>query len=153
MPTVNVIAPDFPESEKEVTLHKWLKSVGASVTKGEPLAELETSTLLYELSSPCFGSMQAHCVNEGAVIDSVQNLAVIEVDEKMELEHSRLNAERMARQAKYCCSEMFEAVTSSSASLKFNNNWFRGEGYWEMKTEDEKTVGFPNHCPWCGKPA
>jgi len=52
---VEVIMPKFGLTMHEGTIQKWLKSEGEVVTAGEPLFEVETEKVLYEVEAPASG--------------------------------------------------------------------------------------------------
>jgi 2-oxoglutarate dehydrogenase E2 component (dihydrolipoamide succinyltransferase) len=54
--TADVIAPVNEEGSK-ATILKWLKAVGDSIRKDEPLLELETDKVTVEISSPATGEL------------------------------------------------------------------------------------------------
>ena len=144
-------APEFPKEEVEVTLLRWLKINGDQVIKDEAIAEIETSKVLFELPSPCFGVLKEQYVKPGMVIQAFQDMALIEIDEEKESEHRRIVKQLEDRRSRYCCSDMFDAVNNPSAPLRFEYAGFRNESYWEMKAEGGNVVGYPLHCPWCGR--
>jgi pyruvate dehydrogenase E2 component (dihydrolipoamide acetyltransferase) len=60
------------------TLQRWLKQVGDSVERGEPIAEIETDKTTVEMESMVSGTLTEIVVHEGgsALIGAV--IAVIE---------------------------------------------------------------------------
>jgi pyruvate dehydrogenase E2 component (dihydrolipoamide acetyltransferase) len=54
MPT-NVIMPALGVAQQTGTLLKWLKAEGQSVSKGEPLMEIETDKATVEIEAPASG--------------------------------------------------------------------------------------------------
>ena len=53
--SVDVIMPQMGESIAEGTMVKWLKSVGDSVQRDEPLFEISTDKVDAEIPSPAGG--------------------------------------------------------------------------------------------------
>ena len=52
-----------------------------------------------------------------------------------------------ARLAKYCCAQMFGAVTDPEAAVKFSFELFRAEDpCWQIN----EAYAFARFCPWCG---
>jgi pyruvate dehydrogenase E2 component (dihydrolipoamide acetyltransferase) len=67
MPT-DVVMPQMGESITEGTLTKWLKKVGDSVHRDEPLFEISTDKVDAEIPSPAAGTLQEIKVAEGATV-------------------------------------------------------------------------------------
>jgi len=67
MPT-DVIMPQMGESITEGTLTKWLKKVGDSVQRDEPLFEISTDKVDAEIPSPAAGTLQEIKIAEGATV-------------------------------------------------------------------------------------
>ena len=53
----NVIMPALGVAQQTGTLLKWLKAEGQSVTKGEPLMEIETDKATVEIEAAAFGNL------------------------------------------------------------------------------------------------
>ena len=64
----------------EATLHCWLKKEGEQVQEGEPLAELETDKVNFELEAPASGLLTGIRVGEEQVIPFGEVVAYIETD-------------------------------------------------------------------------
>jgi pyruvate dehydrogenase E2 component (dihydrolipoamide acetyltransferase) len=71
--------PKFGLTMHEGTVQRYFKAVGESVTAGEPLYEVETEKVLYEVEAPCTGIVAAWLVEEGATVDC--GVAVVVVAE------------------------------------------------------------------------
>ena len=67
MPT-DVIMPQMGESIFEGTITKWLKKVGDTVQKDEPLFEISTDKVDAEIPSPSSGVLTEIKVAEGATV-------------------------------------------------------------------------------------
>ena len=65
MPT-EVIMPQMVESITEGTLTKWLKKVGDTVQRDEPLFEISTDKVDAEIPSPASGTLQEIRTEAGA---------------------------------------------------------------------------------------
>ncbi len=77
MPT-NVIMPQMGESIFEGTITKWLKKVGDSVGRDEPLFEISTDKVDSEIPSPAAGVLSEILVQEGKTVQINTVVAVID---------------------------------------------------------------------------
>jgi pyruvate dehydrogenase E2 component (dihydrolipoamide acetyltransferase) len=77
--TTNVIMPQMGESVFECTLTKWLKKVGDTVVKDEPLFEISTDKVDSEIPAPASGILSAILVPEGKTVQI--NTVVANIDE------------------------------------------------------------------------
>ena len=78
MPT-DVLMPQMGESITEGTLTKWLKKLGDTVVRDEPLFEISTDKVDAEIPSPVAGTLDNIKVSEGATV--VVNTVVCTVSE------------------------------------------------------------------------
>src|ERR1700675_949442 len=76
MPT-DVIMPQMGESITEGTITKWLKKVGDSVQRDEPIFEISTDKVDAEIPSPVAGILSEIKVPEGATVTINTVVAVI----------------------------------------------------------------------------
>jgi len=76
MPT-DVVMPQMGESITEGTLTKWLKKVGDTVQRDEPLFEISTDKVVAEIPSPAAGTLQEIKIAEGATVQINTIVAVI----------------------------------------------------------------------------
>jgi pyruvate dehydrogenase E2 component (dihydrolipoamide acetyltransferase) len=76
MPT-RVIMPALGVAQQTGTLLKWLKSEGQSVTKGEPLMEIETDKATVEIEAAASGILAAVAAKPGDEIPVGQIIALI----------------------------------------------------------------------------
>jgi 2-oxoisovalerate dehydrogenase E2 component (dihydrolipoyl transacylase) len=60
--------PQLGETVTEGTVGRWLKKVGDTVEKYEPLLEVETDKVASEIPSPFAGTLQAILAEEGTVV-------------------------------------------------------------------------------------
>jgi pyruvate dehydrogenase E2 component (dihydrolipoamide acetyltransferase) len=67
MPT-DVVMPQMGESITEGTLTKWLKKVGDTVQRDEPLFEISTDKVDAEIPSPAAGTLQEIKTPEGSTV-------------------------------------------------------------------------------------
>ena len=74
---VEVKLPKLAASMDDGVISKWLKAVGESVKKGEPLFEVESDKVTTEVEAPVDGILQRIVVPEGEKIDVGTVLAVI----------------------------------------------------------------------------
>jgi pyruvate dehydrogenase E2 component (dihydrolipoyllysine-residue acetyltransferase) len=81
MPT-DVVMPQMGESVAEGTIVRWLKQVGDSVDKDEPLFEISTDKVDAEIPSPNAGVLLTIRVNEGETVPV--NTVVAEIGSKHE---------------------------------------------------------------------
>src|SRR4030095_9890078 len=64
----DVLMPQMGESIAEGTIIKWLKKVGDTVERDEPLFEISTDKVDAEIPSPVAGVLIAILANEGDTI-------------------------------------------------------------------------------------
>src|SRR5580692_8781133 len=76
MPT-DVVMPQMGESITEGTLTKWLKKVGDTVQRDEPLFEISTDKVDAEIPSPAAGTLTEIKTPEGATVQVNTVVAVI----------------------------------------------------------------------------
>lgn len=65
---IEITVPSVGESVSEVTVGKWLKEKGASVSKDEPLVSLETDKVNVEVTAPEAGTLSEVLVKEGDTV-------------------------------------------------------------------------------------
>ena len=73
----DVIMPALGMAQETGTLIQWLKSAGDSVTKGEPLMEIETDKATVEIEAPASGILSNITAKAGDVIPVGQRIALI----------------------------------------------------------------------------
>ncbi len=73
----DVIMPALGMAQETGTLLQWLKSPGDSVTKGEPLMEVETDKANVEVEAPASGILSNVSAQPGDVIPVGQTIALI----------------------------------------------------------------------------
>lgn len=78
-PGTEVLMPQMGESITEGTLTKWLKKVGDTVARDEPIFEISTDKVDAEIPSPVAGVLQEIKVAEGATVSINAVVAVIGV--------------------------------------------------------------------------
>src|SRR5580704_842698 len=77
MPT-NVIMPQMGESIFEGTVTKWLKKLGDTVVRDEPLFEISTDKVDAEIPSPQAGVLTSLLVKEGETVQINTVVAVLD---------------------------------------------------------------------------
>lgn len=81
----NVIMPALEMAQDKGKLLRWLKPEGATVTKGEPLMEIETDKVTVEIEAPASGTLVNITAREGEVIPVGKTIALILApDERVE---------------------------------------------------------------------
>jgi pyruvate dehydrogenase E2 component (dihydrolipoamide acetyltransferase) len=73
----SVIMPALEMTQESGTLVSWLKLEGESVTKGEPLMEIETDKVTIEIEAPATGTLGGVLVKENDVVPVGQTIAWI----------------------------------------------------------------------------
>jgi len=73
----DVVMPQMGESITEGTITKWLKKIGDSVSRDEPLFEISTDKVDAEIPSPAAGTLTEIKVQEGATVGINTVVAVI----------------------------------------------------------------------------
>lgn len=73
-----VIVPTLGQTNLDVTIEKWFKNVGDTVTAGEPLYELSSEKLTQEIEAPVSGKLVKIYKNVGDVAANGELLAEIE---------------------------------------------------------------------------
>jgi pyruvate dehydrogenase E2 component (dihydrolipoamide acetyltransferase) len=74
---VEVTMPKFGLTMHEGTIQHFFKAVGDSVSAGDPLYEVETEKVLYEVESPASGVLAVALFEEGATVECGVAVAVI----------------------------------------------------------------------------
>ena len=76
MPT-NIIMPALGVAQQTGTLLKWLKAEGQSVSKGEPLMEIETDKATVEIEAPTSGILTQVVAKPGDEVPVGQTIALL----------------------------------------------------------------------------
>ncbi len=74
---VEVTMPKFGLTMHEGTIQRFFKAVGESISAGDPLYEVETEKVLYEVESPASGVFAVALFEEGATVECGVAVAVI----------------------------------------------------------------------------
>src|SRR5215471_2850699 len=81
MPT-DVVMPQMGESIAEGTIVRWIKNVGDSVARDEPLFEISTDKVDAEIPSPAAGVVAEIRANAGETVPVNSVVAIIEQPEE-----------------------------------------------------------------------
>jgi pyruvate dehydrogenase E2 component (dihydrolipoamide acetyltransferase) len=73
----NVIMPALEMAQETGKVIRWLVAPGASVTKGQPIVEIETDKITVEIEAPAAGVLASVTANEGDVVPVGRTIAVI----------------------------------------------------------------------------
>ncbi|HLW72215.1 MAG TPA: dihydrolipoamide acetyltransferase family protein [Candidatus Binataceae bacterium] len=74
---IEVTMPKFGLTMHEGTIQRFFKAAGDSVKAGEPLYEVETEKVLYEVEAPASGILAAWMHEEGAIVECGGVVALI----------------------------------------------------------------------------
>ena len=80
MARIEVPMPQMGESIAEGTVSKWMKKVGDTVGRDEPLLEISTDKVDAEIPSPAAGTLVEVTVNEGQTVEVGTVLGYIETE-------------------------------------------------------------------------
>ena len=78
--TTDVIMPQLGFDMTEGILQRWLKHEGERVSRGEPLAEVETEKATLQVESYATGTLTKILRHEGETVPVGENIAEIEQD-------------------------------------------------------------------------
>ena len=73
-----VTMPKMGYDMTEGTLAKWLKQPGEEISRGEPIAEIETDKVTIEVEAFDSGTLKEHLVAEGDVVPVGAAIALID---------------------------------------------------------------------------
>lgn len=76
-PLHELVMPRLSDTMTEGTISRWLKAIGDPVSKGDPLAEVETDKVTVELEAPADGVLVAMLVADGGAIEVGGIVAVV----------------------------------------------------------------------------
>jgi pyruvate dehydrogenase E2 component (dihydrolipoamide acetyltransferase) len=82
MARVEVPMPQMGESIAEGTVSVWLKKVGDTVERDEPIMEISTDKVDAEIPSPAAGTLVEIVVSEGETVEVGTIVAYIDTDAK-----------------------------------------------------------------------
>ena len=76
--TIEIRAPQLPESVEDATVAAWHKQPGENVRRDENLMDLETDKVVLEVPAPADGVLQSHAVEQGAVVHAGDLLGILD---------------------------------------------------------------------------
>ena len=76
--TIEIRAPQLPESVEDATIAAWHKQPGDIVRRDENLMDLETDKVVLEVPAPADGVLQSHAVEQGAVVHAGDLLGILD---------------------------------------------------------------------------
>lgn len=76
----SVEMPSISMGVTEATVVRWLKAVGDTIARGEPLLEIETAKSTVEVEAPVSGTLFAIKVEPDETVDVGTEIATIEED-------------------------------------------------------------------------
>lgn len=79
---VEVLMPALGMAQDTGTVLRWIKADGDTVTKGEPLVEVETDKVTVEIEAPADGTLAAITAREGAVVPVGTGIALVLAQEE-----------------------------------------------------------------------
>ncbi|HMU61764.1 MAG TPA: dihydrolipoamide succinyltransferase, partial [Gemmatimonadales bacterium] len=80
MAKIDVIMPQMGESIAEGTLSRWMKKVGDTVKRDEPIFEISTDKVDAEIPAPQAGTLVEILVQEGETVAIQTVVARLETD-------------------------------------------------------------------------
>jgi pyruvate/2-oxoglutarate dehydrogenase complex dihydrolipoamide acyltransferase (E2) component len=76
---VNIIIPQQGNTIETVYINKWLRTVGDTVSKGEPLLETETDKAVLQVESPADGTLAGIVSAKGTEVPVLSVVGWIEI--------------------------------------------------------------------------
>jgi pyruvate dehydrogenase E2 component (dihydrolipoyllysine-residue acetyltransferase) len=109
--------PKFGLTMHEGTVQRFFKAVGEAVKAGEPLYEVETEKVLYEVEAPADGTLAVTLVEDGATVECGIAVAVIaEQGEDLDQVSARYQKSATRSESAAASNSKAQAVHSSNAS-------------------------------------
>jgi pyruvate dehydrogenase E2 component (dihydrolipoamide acetyltransferase) len=97
--STEVVMPQMGESITEGTVSKWLKAVGDSIEKDEPLLEISTDKVDAEVPSPAAGKLLTINVQEGETVEVGAVVALVGVEDGASVPSPKSQAPSVAEPA------------------------------------------------------
>lgn len=94
--TIEIKAPQLPESVPDGTIATWYKNAGDAVTRDELLVDIETDKVVIEVVSPSDGVLKEILKNSGDTIVSNESIGVVEPGEAAAVEEAPATAPEAA---------------------------------------------------------
>ncbi len=101
---IEIVMPKFGLTMQEGTIQQWFKAEGESIEAGQPLFEVETEKVLYEVEAPSAGIVAKLLYPLEAVVPCARVVAVLAVG----------NEDPRAIAAQYAATAKAEAVTAAA---------------------------------------
>jgi 2-oxoglutarate dehydrogenase E2 component (dihydrolipoamide succinyltransferase) len=116
--STEIVMPQMGESITEGTVSKWLKAVGDTIEKDEPLLEISTDKVDAEVPSPAAGKLLEIKVNEGETVEVGAVLALVGAEGSANPESSGQKAEGSAPQSTAAAeTEKAQAASATAATV------------------------------------
>ena len=96
----DIVMPQMGESITEGTVSKWLRAVGDTIAKDEPLLEISTDKVDAELPSPAAGTLLEILVNEGDTVEVGSVLARVGAEGAVSSRPATVNSQPVAETPK-----------------------------------------------------
>lgn len=116
--------PQLGLTMTEGTIINWLKQVGDTVKKGEPVLEIETDKLTSEIESEADGVLLAACANEGDDVPVKGLLGVIgtkgekiNIDEILVKENKKENLDSIEEEKEQTTQQAGEIITAKRIKI------------------------------------
>ncbi len=122
----NIIMPALEMAQETGKLVRWIKAEGATVTKGEPIMEIETDKVTVEIESPASGVLGGITAHEGDTVPVGQTIAwLVAAGEPIPNEIPQTHSGRTIQ--KPVGSSIFTSIPSGAAMLSRRAVEERGE--------------------------
>jgi pyruvate dehydrogenase E2 component (dihydrolipoamide acetyltransferase) len=73
---VDITLPRVGTNMEEATITRWIRSVGERFSRGDPLYEIETDKVTFEVEAPADGTLVEILVQSGDIATVGQKVAV-----------------------------------------------------------------------------
>ncbi|MDR0678241.1 MAG: 2-oxo acid dehydrogenase subunit E2 [Holosporaceae bacterium] len=130
---IDIIVPNFDDSSDEVTISAWYKKVGDKISKGEIIADAETSTVACGITSSYDCILAKILVKDGEIISQGTQIAVIETDVDANISDIIENIERA--EGKEIAKVVGDQIQEEESVLSDQNN--KGEYSLSVKLDEE----------------
>lgn len=115
---VNILTPVLPESVRDGVVAKWLKSVGDSISFGEPLLELETDKVVLEIPSSATGVLQEILIEVGTSVKSGEILGSINTSTAHKADENDVQMAQIKDQASLKVETIVEALDDAAEDVE-----------------------------------
>ena len=125
-----VLMPRLSLTMKEGTVVEWFKKEGDTVQKGEPLVEVLSEKVTYDVEAPASGVLRKILVEEGLDVPVAETLAIITLPSE-ELPEVEVLAKVLPKEAERVVEKVEERVLASPAAKRLARE--RGVDLGEVK--------------------